>query len=442
MTNVLAIAGSDPTGGAGLQADLKAIEASGAHGCTVVTCVTAQSTKAVSSVHEVPPAEVDKQLRAVMTDVRVDAVKTGMLYSAETVRVVAARLKGFKRPVVVDPVLVATTGGSLHREGLVEELLDGLVPIATVLTPNIHEAEALSGVRVRDLRSARKAARTLLGYGPQAVLLKGGHSGSREASDMLFMEGEVIIVSSPRVDADVHGTGCALASMIATRLAQGQTIEEATRGSKAMIYKAILAREEVGRGIPCVNPLAALRSEASRAGMLEELHSATRELEALLGPELLPEVGSNMGFAVYGAIDPAEVAALTGRIVRVRDGAKAVGCAEFGASKHVARIVLAASAFDPSVRCALNLKYTTGNLRACRGAKLSIASFDRAGEPRGASSMTWGVTQAIERRRRKVPDVIFDRGGPGKEPMIRLLGTDPGDVVSKLRAIVANADSG
>ncbi|HIH01466.1 TPA: bifunctional hydroxymethylpyrimidine kinase/phosphomethylpyrimidine kinase [Thermoplasmata archaeon] len=440
MTNVLAIAGSDPSGGAGLQADLKAIEASGAHACTVVTCVTAQNTKAVSSIHAVPPEEVDRQLKAVLSDVSVDAVKTGMLYAPQTVEVVASRLKRFKRPIVVDPVLVATTGGSLHSEGLVDELLERLVPVATVLTPNVEEARALSGVRVRDVRSARKAAGDLLALGPEAVLLKGGHSRSREASDMLFTKDGMMVVSSPRVDAEVHGTGCALASMIATRLAQGQSIEDSVRGSKAMIYKAILAREKVGRGIPCVNPLAALRSEAEKVTMLDALERATHELEELLGPRLLPEVGSNMGFAVYGAIDPFEVAAITGRIVRVGDEAKVVGSVRFGASKHVARIVLAASAFDPSVRCALNLKYSSANLRACRRAGLLASSFDRSKEPRGTSSMTWGVTATIERLR-KVPDVIFDRGGPGKEPMIRLLGRDPDDVVSKLRKIVSNVDS-
>ena len=441
MTNVLVIAGSDPSGGAGLQADLKAVEASGAHACTVVTCVTAQNTRAVSSIHAVPPDEVDGQLKAVLSDVSVDAVKTGMLYTAETVEVVASRLKKFKGPVVVDPVLVATTGGSLHEEGLVDGLLKRLVPAATVLTPNVKEAEALTGVRVRDIRSAKKAAADLLALGSDAVLLKGGHSRAREATDMLFSDEGTMVVSSPRVDAEVHGTGCALASMIATRLAQGQSIEESVRGSKAMIYKAILGREKVGKGIPCVNPLAAVRSEASKVSMLEELEYASRDLEGLLGPGLLPEVGSNMGFAVHGAIEPAEVAAFTGRIVRVGDEAEVIGCARFGASKHVARIVLAASAFDPSVRCALNLKYSPANLRACRRAGLATASFDRAKEPKGSSSMTWGVTKAIERRR-KVPDVIFDRGGPGKEPMIRLLGRDPPDVLSKLRKVVSNADSG
>jgi hydroxymethylpyrimidine kinase/phosphomethylpyrimidine kinase len=440
MTNVLTIAGSDPVGGAGLQADLKAIEAAGAHCCTVVTCVTAQNTKAVSSIYPVPPTEVERQLKAVFSDVRVDAVKTGMLFNAGIVKTVASRLKGYDGPTVVDPVLVATTGGSLHDEGFLEELRRRLVPLATLVTPNLLEAEALSGIRVRDKRTARRAADAILGEGADAVLIKGGHAGSTMATDFLFVDGEVISISSPRVETEVHGTGCALASTIAAHLAQGHPLEDAVRASKAMVFRAILEREKVGRGIPCVNPLASLRVSAQKADMLEDLQRTSRDLETLLGPRLLPEVGSNMGYAIPGAMEASEVAAFAGRIVRVGEGAKTIGCAEFGASKHVARIVLAASAFDPSGRSALNIKYSEQAVRACRRAGLTVSSFDRAKEPKGASSMTWGVSHAIEARG-GVPDVIFDRGGHGKEPMIRLLGRDPGDVLAKLRKVAAHMDS-
>jgi hydroxymethylpyrimidine/phosphomethylpyrimidine kinase len=141
-----------------------------------------------------------------------------------------------------------------------------------------------------------------------------------------------------------------------------------------------------------------------------------------------------MGYAVTGALEPQDVAAFTGRITRVGSHARVIGCARFGASKHVARIVLAASAKDPSIRCAMNIKYSARSVRACREAGLKVASFDRSREPSGKSSMTWGVTYAIERHG-KVPDVIFDRGGHGKEPMIRLLGGSPAEVIEKLKGI-------
>ena len=143
-----------------------------------------------------------------------------------------------------------------------------------------------------------------------------------------------------------------------------------------------------------------------------------------------------MAYAVPGALEADEIAAFDGRIVRTRRGARIVGPARYGASKHVARIIVAASSHDPGIRCALNLKYSESNLEACRKAKLSIASFQRAREPKGVSSMTWGVHMAIQRAG-GVPDVIYDKGGLGKEPMIRLLGTTPEDVLTKLKRIKA-----
>ena len=436
MANALTIAGSDSVGGAGLQADLKAFEALGVHGCSVVTCVTSQNTKGVSSIFPIPPEEVSNQLVSVLQDVKLDAIKTGMLYSADIVKAVSTNLKGTRAPIVVDPVMAATTGSELHIEGFVETLISKLLPMATLVTPNIPEAERLSGVKVRDERSARKAAREIMELGPDAVLVKGGHLKGAEAADYLCWDGKVVKVTSPRLDVEVHGTGCAMASLIAGNLALGLELEDAVRTSKSMIFKAVLAREKVGQGVPCANPLAILRTEAQKATMLQELEDAAAQLEHMLDATLLPEVGTNMGYAVLGALEPDEVAAFDGRIVRCGTRAKRIGCARFGASKHVARIVLAMASKDPDARCALNIKYSEDNLAMCRKAKLSIASFDRAKEPKGVSSMTWGVLDAIDRRG-SVPDIIFDRGGMGKEPMIRLLGRSPQEVLFKLERIVA-----
>lgn len=434
MANALTIAGSDSVGGAGLQADLKAFEAVGVHGCSVVTCVTSQNTRRVSSIYPIPVAEVASQLESVLEDVRLDAVKTGMLYNAEIVKTVAHMLEGVEAPLVVDPVLVATTGSSLHVEGFVDALVTKLLPISTLVTPNLLEASRLSGTDVKDQKSARKAAREILEFGPKAVLVKGGHLKGPEAADYLFFEDNVIRFASPRFEGEVHGTGCALASLIAGNLAIGLRLEEAVRLSKSMIFKAIVAKERVGAGVPCANPLAVLRIEAGKPGMLEELEDAGRDLEKLLDASLIPEVGTNMGYAVLGALEQDDVAAFDGRIVRVGTSARKVGCARFGASKHVARIVLAASHYEPSTRCALNIKYSEENLAASRRAKLSVSTFDRAREPRGVSSMTWGVHRAIERHG-SVPDVIYDKGGAGKEPMIRILGKTPEDVLGKLKRI-------
>ncbi len=436
MANALAIAGSDSVGGAGLQADLKAFEAVGVHGCSAVTCVTSQNTRRVSAIYPIPPDHIAMQIGSVLEDVQLDAVKTGMLYSSEIVKTVSAALRGVEAPIVVDPVMTATTGSELHLAGFVETLISKLLPMSALVTPNLGEAERLSGIKVKDERTAKRAALEILELGPEAVLLKGGHLDGPEAADYLCIDGKVTKLSSPRVDADVHGTGCALASLIAGNIAVGMELEDAVRRSKSMIYKAILARETVGKGVPCANPLAVLRIEAGKAAMLGELERTAVLLERLLDPGLIPEVGMNMGYAVLGALEQEEVAAFDGRIVRVGQSARKIGVARFGASKHVARIVLATSSRDPDFRCAMNIKYSEENVDASRRAKLTVASFDRAKEPKGVSSMTWGVLNAMERYG-GVPDVIFDKGGHGKEPMIRLLGRTPEDVLSKLRRLAS-----
>ncbi len=441
MTNVLTVAGSDPVGGAGIQADTKAIEAMGLHACSVVTCVTSQNTKGVYSISPVPSDEVEAQLKAVLKDVRFDAAKTGMLYDDGIVRTVSRMLRRFPAPIVVDPVMASTTGGSLHREGFVEELKRSLLPLATLVTPNKLEAELLSGIEIGSERDAVKAARAIMRSGAKAVLVKGGHMRGEEAVDHLVLKGRAVRLVSPRLDLDVHGTGCVLSSFIAGRLALGDSLEEAAARAKTLTFRSIRASRRVGRGVPCVNPMAVVEYEASKPGVLVEVDDAVRAAESLLDSRLLPEVGSNIGYCVDGALDPGDVAALTGRIVRVGSEAKAVGCARFGASKHIARIVVAAHASDPGVRCAMNVKYSPEAVRACRAAGLSVASFDRAREPKGASSMTWGVSYAIGRHG-GVPDVIFDKGGLGKEPMIRLLGKNPDDVVAKLRSMASKLDKG
>ena len=290
MVNALTVAGSDSVGGAGLQADLKAFEAAGVHGCAVVTCVTSQNTKGVSSIFPIPQEHVASQLQSVIEDVELEAIKTGMLYSAEIVGTVSAMIKEVEAPIIVDPVMAARTGSSLHKAGFVEAMIARMVPIATLLTPNLHEAFMLTGIVVRDERSLRKAGREILEMGPRAVLVKGGHLKGDESADYLFQEGRLEKFSTPRVHAEVHGTGCSLASLIAGNMAKGFEIADAVQLSKKMIYKAILARETVGAGVPCANPLAVIRIEAQKHRMLLELEETAAEIEALLDTSLTAEV--------------------------------------------------------------------------------------------------------------------------------------------------------
>jgi hydroxymethylpyrimidine/phosphomethylpyrimidine kinase len=246
---VLTVAGSDSGGGAGIQADLKAMLALGVHGMSVLTAVTAQNSVGVQGWWELPAAAVRAQLASVLDDIGVDAVKTGMLASAEIVATVAAGLSGVDAPVVVDPVSVSKHGDLLLAPGAVDALRQQLLPLATLVTPNIPEAEQLTGVRIAGPEDMLRAAEKLLGCGPRAVLVKGGHLAG-EATDLLWDGSTARTFRAPRqANRHTHGTGCTLASAIAARLALGDGLAEAVGAAKDYLTGAIAAGFPLGAGI-------------------------------------------------------------------------------------------------------------------------------------------------------------------------------------------------
>ncbi|WP_179816356.1 bifunctional hydroxymethylpyrimidine kinase/phosphomethylpyrimidine kinase [Allostreptomyces psammosilenae] len=246
---VLTVAGSDSGGGAGIQADLKAMLAAGVHGMSVITAITAQNSLGVQGAWDLPVEAVRAQFRSVVDDIGVQAVKTGMLSSAELVRTVAELLGGVDCPVVVDPVGVSKHGDPLLAEEAVSVLRDRLLPLATVVTPNLHEVEQLTGVRVEDERELRGAAEAVLALGPRWVLVKGGHLPG-DAVDLLTDGETEHVYRAPRLpNRHTHGTGCTLASAIAARLARGLDVPEAVAGAKEYVTGAIRAGFPLGGGI-------------------------------------------------------------------------------------------------------------------------------------------------------------------------------------------------
>ncbi|MDP9405912.1 MAG: bifunctional hydroxymethylpyrimidine kinase/phosphomethylpyrimidine kinase [Actinomycetota bacterium] len=247
----LTIAGSDSGGGAGIQADLKTFQELDVFGMTVLTALTAQNSVGVHGVHEVPPAFVRAQLDAVVGDIGVDVVKTGMLSSAPLVEAVADGIAawGLDR-VVVDPVCASKHGDPLLRPDAVESLRRRILPLATVVTPNLGEVAILTGVTVRTRADLRPAAEAVKALGPRWVLVKGGHLEGDDAVDLLFDGQTEVTVTAPRSDtADTHGTGCTLASAIAAHLARGDDVVTAVRRAKDYVSGAIRHGVRLGRGI-------------------------------------------------------------------------------------------------------------------------------------------------------------------------------------------------
>ena len=247
------IAGSDSSGGAGIQADLKTFAAMGVYGASVITALTAQNTQGVRAIHDVPADFVVAQIDAVFSDLAVNAVKIGMLSQAAIIETVAKGLDRHRaQNIVLDPVMVATSGDRLLAPEAVEALRKLLVPRALVVTPNLPEAAALAGASVaRNEREMEIQARELLAFGARNVLIKGGHGGGYESVDLLVGEGDVLRLSTRRVDTkNTHGTGCTLSSAIAAGLAKGLDLKTAAREAKAYVTAAIAAADtlHVGHG--------------------------------------------------------------------------------------------------------------------------------------------------------------------------------------------------
>lgn len=251
MRTALTIAGSDSGGGAGIQADLKTFAAFGVFGTSAITALTAQNTVAVTGVHVVPAAFVVAQIDAVVGDLGCDAVKTGMLATAEIVEAVAAAVARHGLPnVVVDPVMVAKSGDHLLAREAVDAVRRVLVPLATVVTPNVPEAEVLTGTPIRTLAEAVDAGRALVAAGARAVVVKGGHLDRDDIVDVLVdAAGAVTRIEGPRVPGvHTHGTGCTFASAIAARLALGDGLDAAVRAAQAYVREAMRAGVPLGAG--------------------------------------------------------------------------------------------------------------------------------------------------------------------------------------------------
>ena len=249
MKVVLSIAGSDSSGGAGIQADLKTMCAHGVYGMTAITALTAQNTTGVTEISESTPEFLEAQIQACLSDIPADAVKIGMLPSAKQVEVVADNLKRFNvTNLVVDPVMVATSGSKLMHDSTSKKMAKLLFPLATVITPNIPEAETLADMKIQGKEDMEKAAQ-LIGtkYGC-AVLLKGGHA-VEDANDVLFNKGNITWFQGKKIDnPNTHGTGCTLSSAIASNLALGFDLEESIKNAKSYLTKAIAAGLDLGRG--------------------------------------------------------------------------------------------------------------------------------------------------------------------------------------------------
>jgi hydroxymethylpyrimidine/phosphomethylpyrimidine kinase len=305
-----------------------------------------------------------------------------------------------------------------------------------VVTPNIPEAEVLSETTIKTKEDIHKAAHTIHAMGARYVLIKGGHMAG-PATDYLYNGKEFLEFSRVRIDTPhTHGTGCVYSAAIATGLALELEVKEAVEKAKDLIHAAVRWGLPLGEGHGPANPYALFARKHEKYRVMEALNASLTRLQEASAGHLVPEVQSNLGYALPFAEAKHDVAAFPGRLVRLGKRIVSVSPSAFGASSHIATIVLTAMRHDTRYRSAMNIRFSEGLIQQCTDLGWKVCSFDRRDEPKEikeqeGSSLEWG-TETVLSKETEMPDIIFDRGDVGKEPMIRVLGRNPEEVVDKV----------
>ncbi len=438
MRVAMSIAGSDSISGAGIQADLKTFASFNVYGTAVITALTAQNTKGVYEIFYPPADFVKKQIDAVISDCKIDAAKTGMLGKAEIVNAVAKALKKYEIPLIIDPVILYKSKAVLLEEDAFNVLLEKLIPLAKIVTPNIDEAERICGMEIKNLMDAEFAAKKIVkDFGCESAVVKGGHLNLNEATDILYFNGRIYRFSSKRIEGCFHGTGCAFSAAIAANIAKGNDIIESVKIAKNYIDECLKYSLEIGKGCLCLNNTAIVSVDAERWRMLHDFKKVLSKLLKIKNfHKFIPEVGTNFAYAMPADYlkDLNDVLAIEGRIVRGLNRAIA-GKLRFGVSSHLARAIIAYMEFNPEMRCAINIKYERGIIEKAKLLGFEVSCYDRRKEPeeiKGLEGRTiqWGIKSALSLN--KNADLIYHEGDLGKEPMILIFGKNPSDILKKL----------
>ena len=443
MKCLLTVAGLDPSGGAGLGQDLGVFAAQGFHGLCVPTALVPQGPRGVRALTPVNDGEFALMLQVLTEEVDTLAgVKIGVLVTQPQAEKLAEFLRTRPEiPLVIDPVLRAKNGTPLSSKEAVRALLKKLPPLRPFLTPNLSETEVLTGGKVHDLPSMKEGARALYSLGAKAVVVTGGHLPETDELADVFYDGQEFLVQvKSRIAAEVHGTGCLFSALLLTFLARGYPPAEAFFATEAAVEQTLSAPYPVGdQGYLYVSPPLIQAQEAERFRVLRALQEAAESLAHLAPTELVPAVQMNFGYALPDACTVNDVAAFPGRIGVWKGKLLFKEQPAFGASSHVARLILTMMRRFPWMRSCLNLRFAENCVQKARSAGLVVCEADRTREPQEVRDTEGGsldfLMEEVLADCSCPPDLVYDRGDVGKEPMIRLFGRSPAEVLKKLEAV-------
>lgn len=430
--NILTIGGSDPSSGAGIQSDVKVAHTLGANCFSVITAITAQNSKKFSLAESVSAKSVEAQLDSVLSDFVVDVIVIGMVYDRITIKKIYDKLRNKKIPIILDPVIKSTTGGTLLKKDAIASLKKFLIPISYAITPNVVEAEIISGIKIRKYEDLVRASEAMSKIGAKRIVITGHSLYRNKISDFIYHNGEHQSISDRKIPGQTHGSGCNFATALAHFIAQKSDIFDAAEFAKQFTYQSIISAKKLGKGVKITN--------SKPDPIRRELSLAINQFQEIRGiSRLIPECQTNFVFAKPNAKSTKDILGVAGRIVRTNNTVTTAGSLEYDGSKHVATAVLTMQKKFPLIRSALNLRYDQNMIK--KFAKhCKVSSYDRDKEPKSSkskenSSISWGINFAI-RNSSTPPDIIYHKGDWGKEAMIMVFGNSPRHVLDKISKII------
>jgi len=431
--NLLSIGGSDPSSGAGIQSDIKAFSSFNAHCLTVITAITSQNTSSFGMIEPVSEKILKNQMESVISDFKIDGIKIGMVYNSQIIKILYHQLKKLKIPIVLDPVIKSTTGGSLIKSSAIRDFQKFLIPLATIITPNKFEAEILSKSKINTKNTPEKIAKIIQNMGAKNVIITGIDTKKNQISDFILEKNNRYFISGNKIPKINHGSGCNYSAAIIFALAKNKTIKESARFAKQITYNAIKNSKNIGKGIVITNIYGQdiINSELTDA--------IDKFLEIKNIYKNIPECQTNFVYSKQKPKSTKDILGISGRIVKTGRQVVVAGNLTYGGSKHVATALLTMNKKFPQICSAINLKYQTSTMSKIKKSKLTVSSYDRRHESKivktKGSTIKWGIKNAIKNSK-NAPDIVFHEGDFGKEPMIIVFGKNPKNVLKKILKIV------
>ena len=420
--NILSIGGSDTSSGAGIQSDIKIFSNNGFYPFTVITAITSQNTKKITSIEPVSRRSLELQMESVLSDFQIDAVKIGMVFNSQNIKTIHSKLKNSKFPIVVDPIIKSTTGRLLLKKNALPDYRKMIIPLADVITPNRYESKVLTG-----FTDAKKAAKKIQTMGAKNVIITGFTESNNKISDYILEPNNQYKISGKKIQIINHGSGCDYSASMTQSLAKGLTVSKSVRIAKKFVYQSIKNSISIGKGINITH---------------QEIPKDTKNLLHAIDEfkriknihRVIPECQTNFVFAKINPKTINDVLGISGRLVKAGKEIITAGEIVYGGSQHVASAVIQINKKFPEILSCINIKYNTKIISKAKKLGFVVLSYDRTKEPTKVkrqenSSIIWGMSSILKT---KCPDLVYHKGDFGKEAMILIFGETPNDVIKKV----------